>query len=356
MLLAGFRPAEVEVVVSPLAELSAALHALTGSAHHPATRAWAEQTGKAVPAELATDIDHFAPLWSAMRWRGFYHGIEVPAPSLPDELAALTTIPTPEFAATVASACAGRYRGIVLDRVLDDPGQQEVLRTAAGSLSPARSTLAENLLADVEGFRSRLLRFLDRCGHAFFAAEWLRLQPVLNWSAQTLATALRADGTDWRPLAALLGPTATILDNPHRLHLDKLHQSVLRPARSGLRLTPTWFGAPHLIAKTEPGRPAVLQVPVSTPPTGITQARQRLVALTDPNRVKLCRMIAREPVSTSDLALRLGMSAPQVSRHLRVLRDLGLVHSTRQGRFVLYSLDLRTVARLGQDVVTGLLL
>jgi DNA-binding transcriptional ArsR family regulator len=356
MLLAGLRPADVEVVVSPLAELSAALHALTGSDHHPATRSWAEQTRSAVPAELAADIDRFTPLWSAMRWRGFYHGIEAPAPSLPDELAALATIPTSELAATIASACAGRYRGIALDRVLDDRTQQEALRTAAASLSPTRSALAESLLADVEKLRSGLLGFLDRCAHAFFAAEWQRLQPVLNVSAHTLTAALRTDGTGWSALAAFLGPTATLLEDPYRLRLDKLQQSVLRPARSGLRLTPTWFGAPHLIAKTEPGRPAVLQVPVSTPPTGITRARQRLVALTDPNRVKLCRMIAREPVSTSDLAVRLGMSAPQVSRHLRVLRDLGLVHSTRHGRFVLYSLDLRTVARLGQDVVTGLLL
>jgi DNA-binding transcriptional ArsR family regulator len=59
-------------------------------------------------------------------------------------------------------------------------------------------------------------------------------------------------------------------------------------------------------------------------------------------------------MTTADLADRLGMTRPQVSRHLRVLRDLGLVRVDRRGRHVLYRLDLATVERLGTDVAAAL--
>jgi DNA-binding transcriptional ArsR family regulator len=42
------------------------------------------------------------------------------------------------------------------------------------------------------------------------------------------------------------------------------------------------------------------------------------------------------PVSTTELARSLGLSAASVSQHLAVLRDAGLVNGHRVGRVVLY--------------------
>ncbi|WP_411138239.1 ArsR/SmtB family transcription factor [Streptomyces sp. C10] len=114
------------------------------------------------------------------------------------------------------------------------------------------------------------------------------------------------------------------------------------------------MGVIEFVQESEPGLPPVLHYPVDAPEVGVTLARSRMLALTDPRRVRLCRLIARESMTTLDLAARLSMTAPQVSRHLRALRDLGLVRTERSGRFVLYRLDLAAVERLGQDVVTGL--
>jgi len=87
---------------------------------------------------------------------------------------------------------------------------------------------------------------------------------------------------------------------------------------------------------------------------GVTLARSRMLALTDPRRVRLCRLIARQSMTTADLAHRLSMTRPQVSRHLRALRDLGLVRTERHGRYVHYGLDLVAVGRIGSDVATAL--
>jgi DNA-binding transcriptional ArsR family regulator len=48
------------------------------------------------------------------------------------------------------------------------------------------------------------------------------------------------------------------------------------------------------------------------------------------------------------------MTRPQVSRHLRALRDLGLVRVERNGRYVHYGLGTAAVERIGRDVVTAL--
>ncbi|MDT3438759.1 MULTISPECIES: helix-turn-helix transcriptional regulator [unclassified Pseudofrankia] len=48
------------------------------------------------------------------------------------------------------------------------------------------------------------------------------------------------------------------------------------------------------------------------------------------------------------------MTRPQVSRHLRVLRDLGLARVERSGRYAHYRLDLAVVGRIGHDLATAL--
>jgi DNA-binding transcriptional ArsR family regulator len=77
----------------------------------------------------------------------------------------------------------------------------------------------------------------------------------------------------------------------------------------------------------------------------------RLMALTSPARMELCRHLLGEPITTSELAARLGSSEPQVSRALRTLRDAGLVHSTRDGKLVRHRLATDVVQRLGHDVL-----
>ncbi|MGW6309364.1 metalloregulator ArsR/SmtB family transcription factor, partial [Streptomyces niveus] len=157
-------------------------------------------------------------------------------------------------------------------------------------------------------------------------------------------------------LAALaaLSPSSVRLADPPRVVFDKVHHAVITPARTPVLLIPTRYGAPHLVVKNEPGLPPVLHFPVDAPVVGVTLARSRMLALTDPSRVRLCRLIARQSMTTADLADRLSMTRPQVSRHLRALRDLGLVRTERNGRYVHYGLDLDAVDRIGRDVATAL--
>ena len=63
-----------------------------------------------------------------------------------------------------------------------------------------------------------------------------------------------------------------------------------------------------------------------------------LIALGDPTRRKLIDRIGRRTQRASDLCRGLPMSRPAVSRHLRVLRESGLVEATPEGREMKYRL------------------
>lgn len=69
--------------------------------------------------------------------------------------------------------------------------------------------------------------------------------------------------------------------------------------------------------------------------------------LADQSRMLLVYELAEQPRNVSELVERLGMAQPVVSRHLKILRERGIVVAERQGRSVTYQLaDERIVQAL----------
>lgn len=69
--------------------------------------------------------------------------------------------------------------------------------------------------------------------------------------------------------------------------------------------------------------------------------------LADPSRIMILYTLAQGPRNVTELAAELDMSQPLVSRHLKVLRDRGMVASERRGTTVTYSLgDARLIEAL----------
>jgi DNA-binding transcriptional ArsR family regulator len=76
----------------------------------------------------------------------------------------------------------------------------------------------------------------------------------------------------------------------------------------------------------------------------VTTYQNGFSALADPTRRQIFERVARRPQPVGELAEGLPVSRPAVSQHLRVLRDAGLVVSTRDGSRRLYRVDPRGVA------------
>lgn len=66
-------------------------------------------------------------------------------------------------------------------------------------------------------------------------------------------------------------------------------------------------------------------------------------ALVDPTRLILLYALAEGSRNVSELTQELGQPQPTISRHLKNLRDRGLVVAARQGTMVQYSLADRRV-------------
>ena len=68
-------------------------------------------------------------------------------------------------------------------------------------------------------------------------------------------------------------------------------------------------------------------------------------ALADPTRIMLIYTLVDGDKNVGELAEELKLSQPNVSRHLKVLRERGMVNATRDGANVIYSLADKRVIR-----------
>ena len=85
---------------------------------------------------------------------------------------------------------------------------------------------------------------------------------------------------------------------------------------------------------------------------------QMCQGVADPTRILILYSLDESPCHVTDLAELLGVSQPTISRHLKILRDRGLVTATREGNAVRYALrDGRVIQALDllRAVMAGIL-
>src|SRR5436853_2129338 len=95
----------------------------------------------------------------------------------------------------------------------------------------------------------------------------------------------------------------------------------------------------------------------TTPPLP-AEAREELAArfkaLADPARVAIVnRLAAADEVCVCDLNAALDLAQPTVSHHLRVLREAGLVESSRRGTWAFYRLVPEAIEQLREALGAG---
>jgi DNA-binding transcriptional ArsR family regulator len=355
-LLEGLRPSRVAVGCSPLAELMACLHVLTEQEHHPRQLHWARTTAAALPADLTTALRRFAPLWARYRCR-FLLPLAAPLDRcLAEELDSLAALDLGVFTEHISYALAGVDLGD-LGGILEDQASQRLVLRDARRRSYMREELADRLFADPEALRSELIDVLRACAAPFFDEYWARVQGHLHDASEKLLKRFADE-----PVAlvlASLGPASRYERAPDRVIYDKLQHAVINLAVRPCLIVPSIQSFPHLLIKSEPRLPVVVHAPVSPAEDGrapsLAEVKARLAVLNDPHRLALCRHLAGEAITTSELARRSGMSAPQVSRHIERLRSAGLVTSSRDGRFVYHRLSTDVMMQLGVDLLGAIL-
>jgi DNA-binding transcriptional ArsR family regulator len=346
---------------SPLAELVAMLHLLAEPGHHPTLHGWATATAGMLKPELADRLIEADFLWRYSR-ADFLLPAR-PAATLAEELDAVDRLDDERYVAVALLTSCGSARLSYRPAAspLIDQRARDRARELAAARGPRQAAFTERLLADPAAVRALVRRLLEDCDQAFFADAWRQLVPGLAADARHKADLLARHGLA-EALAAVSSAVTLEEDGSgrRRIVVDKLQDNTVRAGESGgATFIPTVFGRPHLVVVHARGWQPVLQYPVAeaglAEPVSFTLVQQRLEALAHPVRLRLARTLARGPHSTGELAVAWNLSAPEVSRHLAVLRKAGLLTTRRRGRYVLYSLDLANSARLGADLVEAVL-
>ncbi|HEV8649904.1 MAG TPA: DUF5937 family protein [Actinomycetes bacterium] len=224
-----------------------------------------------------------------------------------------------------------------LDRVRATP--EEVVRADLAAVSGGQ--VPERLATAYRREPAAALDRLTTACRAYWTAavepHWPRIQQILEADLRHRAERLAASGP-----AGLFGDLhERVRLRAGVLEVVKGFEADLYPEGRGLVLVPVFFAWPRLLVTTErPWQPAT-----AYHPRGLGRAFDRVaaapaVALTElvgQSRAVVIRNLV-EPVTTDDLARRLGVSGPAVSQQLTRLRRAGVVTSTRRGYRVLYRL------------------
>ncbi|MGW9069026.1 DUF5937 family protein [Streptomyces yangpuensis] len=367
--IAGLPAERIVFAPSPLAELCMALHALSQLAHHPRLSSWTTATSASLDPCLADRLLEADFLWRSsfsdifMPFAGIPGEAGLPAATLAEELDVLDRLDDERFVGAALEHCRlALYNEGGGPSPLKDPSARARALELAAARGPRQLAFSVRLLDDTAAVRVWLRRLLEDCDEAFFAQTWERLEPGQSADARHKAELLRRRG-----LAAALKDVSTALSVDEGLTTITADKMVHGTATatdprigSGLVFVPTNFGWPHLLVLHAPDWRPVVHYPLGTPepasgPGSVELLQLRMEALAHPMRMMLCRSLARAPYTTSELANVHGITAPEVSRHLAVLKRAGLMHTRRQGRYAQHQLDLGTVARIGADFIEGIL-
>ncbi len=69
-------------------------------------------------------------------------------------------------------------------------------------------------------------------------------------------------------------------------------------------------------------------------------------ALNDPTRRQMLDLLRGGDLTAGEIADRFDMTKPSISHHLDLLRQAGLVESTKQGQFITYTLNTSVLDEL----------
>ncbi|WP_222853525.1 ArsR/SmtB family transcription factor [Fodinicola acaciae] len=220
-----------------------------------------------------------------------------------------------------------------LDRVRKTPPDRvgaELRRVAAGQ--PA----LDHLVDDPARAVAALIEEIRTCWHLLVEPDWPRIRETLDRDIAYRADRLTRGGIEL--LIADLHPAVRWTGG--RLVIDGVDDERTLAGR-GLVMVPSVFAWPAVSVITDISWQPTLVYPTR----GIANLWQRpensapaaLAALLGRTRASvLCTLT--EPVTTTALAARLGMSPATISAHLTILRDARLATSRRKGHRMLYTL------------------
>ncbi|GLW12716.1 transcriptional regulator [Microtetraspora sp. NBRC 13810] len=181
-----------------------------------------------------------------------------------------------------------------------------------------------------------IIEALEAYHRVAITPDWARIDALLHDDIAYRLDALADGGVD--RMMSNLHPSVTFADQT--LKIVKYYEGHADCGGRGLILVPCAFAWPDVVVRTAPPEPPS----VSYSPRGLgrlweqrpEQPRSALAGVLGQTRAALLAQLDL-PMSTTQAATQMALSAPTLSVHLQALRAAGLLTSRRTGRQVLYS-------------------
>lgn len=74
-----------------------------------------------------------------------------------------------------------------------------------------------------------------------------------------------------------------------------------------------------------------------------------LKALSEPTRMRIVRLLLKQSLGVNDISGSLGVSQYNISKHLRILREAGLLETEKKGKLRLYGIASELADRLAAN-------
>lgn len=210
----------------------------------------------------------------------------------------------------------------------------------------ARLDLLGRLIANPVAGLARIVAELERYWKIALAPYWPRVRSLLDADLAFRLDQLAAGGV--QQLLSTLHPLVSI--DRDTVRVVKYYEGHADLHRRGLLLIPCAFAWPDVLVRTADPQPALTYAPRGLGrlwETPHPQHRSPLGNVLGHTRATLLGQLDL-PMTTTQLATLLGLTAPTLNAHLKALQAAGLVSSRRDGRSVLYARS-----ELGERLLAG---
>lgn len=322
----------VRFAVSPLWETVASIRTLQnarGAGH--LHRAWAEQARTRVRAELDDRTIHL--LSALVRPAGYLPDFLVPPPS--------TRSTTWAVALDQVAAADPQVAAQELRHLADHPVAQH------GAGRADRGDVLRRLAERPDGGIGPVVDALAAYHRVAVAPVWRRVDALLRADISRRLEAFADGGV--QQMMRDLHPSVSFASDT--LDVVKYYEGHADLGGRGLLLVPCAFAWPDVVVRTAaPGPATVAYAPRGVGRLWEAQPTAQLTSLAEVIGRTRAHLLAQLdlPMTTSQAASQLDLSAATVNEHLQALRAAGLLESIRDGRRVLYA---RT--QLGERLLQG---
>ena len=325
----------IQFIYSPLNELFRSLHVLLNPRHHGVNIDWALTARQHLSSNFFNDLHYFSLIYELGVPPILLNNFESLAPDLDTEIDQLRIF----LDKADPNVILANLKKVASSR------ENQFIPTLAKSLEWQGFEInhSQNLLVDLAdsptSVYQHLLTFIAKYRAAVFDETW-----EVKSLAQVLLTEIKQQSL----FLQQHGFTSLV----NHLQIDRMFWRqnqlvIVKPFEETISLTdqdtillvPSYFIWPHLIVDHFSHGIALCYGALNKPTTKVSPDHIASIfnALSDVTRLEIMKYLANQPSTTQALGQILMMSDSTISHHLKLLKDAGLVTTTKKGKFVLYS-------------------